>query len=131
LRAGRGVATARLPETHPLVLTIDGSLATMIAALGRDAEAERLFKRTLAARIEALGADHPDVANNLLAYGRFLAERKRYAEAEPLLVQSHAMRRKLLGDKHPETIRSARQLIALYQAIGEEDKAQATERTIQ
>jgi hypothetical protein len=46
------------------------NLAVLYNAQGRYAQAEPLFKRSLAIRVKALGPDHPDVAtsqNNLAA----------------------------------------------------------------
>jgi tetratricopeptide (TPR) repeat protein len=62
---------------------------------GRYAEAEPLYKRSLAIREKALGPDHPDVALSLNNLAGLYDNQGRYAEAEPLY------KRSLIGE--PET----------------------------
>ena len=46
------------------------------------AEAEPLFKRSLAIREKTLGPDHPDVGNSLNALAALYYEQGKYSEAE-------------------------------------------------
>src|SRR5262245_29254942 len=71
---------------------------------GRHAEAEPLFKRSLAIKEKGLGYDHLDVAWSLSKLGRFYEDRGRYADAEPLLKRSLAIREKALGSDHPNVV---------------------------
>jgi tetratricopeptide (TPR) repeat protein len=51
---------------------------------GRYADAEPLYKRSLAIREKALGPNHPDVATSLNNMGLLYERQGQYAEAEPL-----------------------------------------------
>ena len=53
-------------------------------AQGRYADAEPLYKRSLAIREKALGPDHPDVATSLNNLAELYRAQGRYADAEPL-----------------------------------------------
>ena len=64
-----------------------------VRTTGRYADAEPLYKRSLAIIEKALGPDHPHVAtslNNLAAY----REQGRYADAEPLFKRALAIRKR-------------------------------------
>jgi tetratricopeptide (TPR) repeat protein len=63
-------------------------------------EALTLYKKLLQLRIEALGADHPDVGEAHHLVGETLWALDRYKEAESALSQSLAIMRKHLGPKH-------------------------------
>jgi CHAT domain-containing protein len=52
---------------------------------GRYADAEPLYKRSLAIREKALGPDHPDVALTLNNLAGVYGDQKRYADALPLI----------------------------------------------
>jgi tetratricopeptide (TPR) repeat protein len=49
---------------------------------GKYADAEGLYKRSLAIREEKLGRDHPDVAQTLSNLGILYRNQGKYAEAE-------------------------------------------------
>ncbi len=69
---------------------------------GEYAEAERLYRRSLAIREKALGPDHPEVATSLDNLAELYQAQGKYAEAEPLLQRSLAIRKgatKRLGAK--------------------------------
>ncbi len=68
---------------------------------GRYAEAEPLYRRSLAIREKALGPDHPDTAVSLNNLALLYGNQGRYAEAEPLYQRSLAIREKALGPDHP------------------------------
>ena len=77
------------------------NLADLYEAMGRYAEAEPLYKRSLEISEKRLGRDHPDVAtslNNLAALYRTMG---RYAEAEPLYQRSLEICEKQLGQGPP------------------------------
>ena len=54
-----------LGPDHPNVATSLNNLAVLYKTQGRYADAEPLYKRSLAIREKALGPDHPDVATSL------------------------------------------------------------------
>ena len=47
-------------------------------------KAVREYQRALAIREKSLGADHPDVANNLNNLANLYYDQRKYAEAKPL-----------------------------------------------
>jgi len=51
-------------------------------------------------------------------------EQERYEKAEPLLIEAIEGRRLKLGNTHPHTIESINNLIDLYEALNEPEKAQ-------
>jgi tetratricopeptide (TPR) repeat protein len=59
-------------------------LAVALGDLGHDSEAEPMFQDSIARLRQALGDNHPWVADALGHYGGFLLDRDRPAEAEPL-----------------------------------------------
>jgi CHAT domain-containing protein len=91
------------------------NLAQVYGDMGRDAEAEPLYKRALAIMEKSAGLDSADIApelNNLAA----LDERQlRYAEAEPLFKRALAIREKALAANHPDVGQSLNNLATLYE----------------
>ena len=87
-------------------------------AQGRYAEAEPLYKRSLAIREKALGPDHPDVGDSLNNLAELYRAQGRYAEAEPLYKRSLAIAEKALGPDHPDVGAALNNLAALYEAQG-------------
>ncbi len=70
------------------------NLAELYRTQGRYAEAEPLYKRSLAIREGALGPEHPDVAQSLENYALLLRETGRSAEAAKLEARAEAIRAK-------------------------------------
>ncbi len=68
---------------------------------GQYAQAEPLYKRSLAIREKALGPDHPDVATSLNNLAELYRAQNQYAQAEPLYKRSLAIREKAFGVSHP------------------------------
>jgi tetratricopeptide (TPR) repeat protein len=58
------------------------NLATVVAARGRLAEAEDLFREAIAIKRRTLGSDHPEVANSLSGLASALLGQGKLAEAE-------------------------------------------------
>ena len=69
---------------------------------GKYAEAEPLYKRSLAIYEEALGPGHPEVGTALNNLALLYERQGRYVDAEPLFNRSLALREKALGPDHPE-----------------------------
>ena len=67
-------------------------LATLYSQVGRTAESESLFGRALAIREEALGPDHPDVAETLEDYAELLRQLGRSEEADSLAARAESIR---------------------------------------
>ena len=85
---------------------------------GRYADAEPLFKRSLAIREKALGPNHPDVATSLNNLARLYQDQGRYADAEPLYQAIAGHPEKSLGPDHPDVATSLNNLAELYQDQG-------------
>ena len=94
------------------------NLAVLYRAQGRYAEAEPLYKRSLAIDEKALGPEHPDVGTALNNLAGLYQAQGRYAEAEPLVQRSLAIREKALGPEHPDVATSLNNLAALYRDQG-------------
>lgn len=90
---------------------------------GRYAEAEPLFKRSLAIRERALGPEHPEFATSLNNLGEVYREQGRFAEAEPLYRRSLTIKEKVLGLDHPQVARSLKGLGEILDEQGRDAEA--------
>ncbi len=70
------------------------NLAELYRAQGRYAEAEPLYKRSLAIREKTLGPEHPDTAQSLENYAALLRKTGRADEATEMEVRAKAIRAK-------------------------------------
>ena len=70
------------------------NLAELYRDQGQYAQAEPLYKRSLAIREKALGPDHPDVATSLNNLAVLYNAQGQYAQAEPLYKRSLAIERR-------------------------------------
>jgi len=75
----------------------------------RYADAEPLYKRSLAIWEKALGPDHPEVGTSLNNLADLYRDQGRYADAEPLYKRSQAIYEKTLGLDHPYVAQSPEQ----------------------
>jgi CHAT domain-containing protein/tetratricopeptide (TPR) repeat protein len=105
-------------DKHPEYATAISWLANVYGAQGRYAEAERLYKRSLAIREKALGPEDPLVANSLNSLADLYRYAGRFAEAELLLKRALAMSEKALGLEHSEVATTLNILGALYRNQG-------------
>ena len=105
------------PE-HSEVGTSLSNLALLYQNQSRYAEAEPLYKRSLAIREKALGPEHAIVGNSLSNLASLYENQDRYAEAEPLYRRSLAIRQKVLGPEHTDVSNSLNNLAVLYQYQG-------------
>ena len=85
---------------------------------GRYAEAEPLYKRSLAIREKALGPDHPDVAASLNNLALLYDQQGRHVDAEPLYKKALAIWEKALGSDHLDVATALNNLALLYDAQG-------------
>ena len=74
-----------LGPDHPSTAGMLAQLAVVYKYEGRYAEAEPLYKRSLAIHEKALGPNHPDVATDLNNLASFYNRQKRFGEALPLI----------------------------------------------
>ena len=84
---------------------------------GKYAEAEPLYRRSLAIREKSLGPDHPDFARSLNNLAELYLNQGRYDEAGPLYERSLDIREKALGADHPDVAQSLNSLARAFTAI--------------
>jgi len=89
-------------ESAELAVALNGHALT-IAALGRYAEAEPLYRQALEIGAKTIGTAHPDCASGLSNLATLLKNMGRHAEAEPLYAQALEIFRAKLGPDHPDT----------------------------
>jgi len=70
------------------------NLAGLYQEQGKYAEAEPLYRRSLAILEKALGPEHPDVAESLENYAELLRETGREDKAEEMEARAKAIRAK-------------------------------------
>ena len=109
---------ARLEKTSPNsrdhAATLN-NLAELYSDLGRDADAEPLYKRALVIMEKAVGADSSDITPEMGNLAAIYERQGRYAEAEPLFKRSLANCERALGPNHPDVGRSLNNLATLYE----------------
>jgi tetratricopeptide (TPR) repeat protein len=79
---------------HPDIAQAQNNLATVYARQGRNGDAERLYKQSVAMFEKTLGPDHPDLVDILDNLAAFYKDQGRYADALPLVKRSAAIREK-------------------------------------
>jgi len=77
------------------------NLARLYGDVGRDADAEPLYKRALAIMEKSVGLDSVEMAPELTNLGALYERQLRYAEAEPLFKRALLVRERALG-QNPE-----------------------------
>jgi tetratricopeptide (TPR) repeat protein len=70
------------------------NLAALYARQGRNTEAERLFKQSVATMEKTLGPNHPDLADVLENLAGLYKDQGRYADAREVIKRSMAIRGK-------------------------------------
>jgi hypothetical protein len=114
--------TSKLIEEWDITFEKAGRLLNQAAFFsykrGQYADAELLFKQSLAIEEKALGPDHPDVGASLNNLALIYRTHGKYIEAEPLYKRSLAIREKALGSDHPDVAQSLNNLAALYYVQG-------------
>jgi tetratricopeptide (TPR) repeat protein len=101
------------PEDTRLVKHFD-LLAQIYEAMGRHADAEPLWRRSLLMRSKGLGADHQEVIGSGDKLAMCLIAQKKFADAEPLLRKSLLHREKAFGVDDDRTMLSLNRLAELY-----------------
>jgi CHAT domain-containing protein/tetratricopeptide (TPR) repeat protein len=88
------------------------------------AQALESFQRSLAILEQALGANHPDVAESLNKLAVLYVNQGQYSKAEPLYQRSLAIREQAVGANHPAVAVSLNNLALLYVNQGQYSKAE-------
>ena len=107
-----------LGPQDPRLATTLNYLALVYDAQGKYADAEPLYKRSLAILENALGPEHPDVAKSLNNLALLYHHQGKYAKAEPLYMRSLAISERALGPEHPQVATGLNNLAEIYRAEG-------------
>ena len=91
------------------------NLAQLYGDVGRDADAEPLYKRALAIMEKSVGLDSVEMAPELSNLGALYERQLRYAEAEPLFKRALSVRERALGQNHPDVGQSLNNLATAYE----------------
>lgn len=92
--------------------------------VGQLEPAEAAATRSLQVRQKALGKEHPDVAESLIATAAVQQLKSDFAQAEPALQQALSIREKALKSDHLCVAQTQHQLAGLYQAMAAYAKAE-------
>ncbi|MDX1579254.1 MAG: tetratricopeptide repeat protein, partial [Gemmatimonadota bacterium] len=93
--------------------------------LGRPAEAEAAYREALDIQRRSLGADHPEVAKNMVFLADLIRDfRADTAGAEQLYRRSLAMIRGRLGERHPALLHPLEQIALVHSTRGEHAEAE-------
>src|SRR5579862_3351140 len=111
------IEKTRGPEDVTLVKHFD-LLAHIYEAMGKTAEAEPLWRRSLQIRSKQLDPDHPEVIGTGDKLAMALMAQKKFPEAETLLKKSLAHREKAFEPDDPKLMPSLNRLAELYVATG-------------
>jgi Tetratricopeptide repeat len=95
------------------------TLAHLLQATDRLAEAEPLIRRALAIDDKSYGPDHPEVATDLAYLARLLHTTNRLADAQPLTRRVLLIFETSLGQDHPHTVAVRYNLVALEAALAQ------------
>ena len=90
------------------------NLGSLYDSQGKYGDAEPLYRRSLAIREKALGADHPDAAQSLNNLAALYKAQGKYGDAEPLHRRALAILEKVLGSDHPAVANPLNNLAYLY-----------------
>ncbi len=91
------------------------NLGQVQASLGRDGDAEPIYKRALSLYEAALGLDSVEIAPALNDLAALYQRQSRYGEAEPLFMHALSIREKALGPDHPDVGQALNNLATLYE----------------
>jgi serine/threonine protein kinase/tetratricopeptide (TPR) repeat protein len=105
------------PE-HPETLRSMRNLATIVMRMGKNADAEQLFKKTLEVQKRVLGPEDPETLRTISGLVWALNDQEKRAEAQLLAEQTLEIQRRILGPEHPDTLSSLANLAGTYYRQG-------------
>jgi tetratricopeptide (TPR) repeat protein len=111
-------AAEKEAQNTPLHAMTLNNLAELYYAQGHYAQAEPLFKRTLAMQEHTLGPAHPGITTTLNNLAGLYYAQGYYAQAEPLFKRALAIEEPTLGPAHPDVAPVLSNLAELYRAQG-------------
>jgi serine/threonine-protein kinase len=112
-----------LGAEHPEVAKIMYNLAAALHKQRNFAEAESLHREVLRMRRQLFEEQHPSIAQSLNALARLQQEQGSYREAEALFQEALSIRQARLGVAHAQTQETLADLVALYEARNQPEKA--------
>ncbi|WP_170320033.1 serine/threonine-protein kinase [Polyangium spumosum] len=115
---------ARGGEDSEQAATCLEAMGRALHMLGRKEEAERHYRRALAIREKALGAEHVSVAGSLVYLGVLRDDEGAYEEAEAHYRRALVIREEALGPDHPLVASTLDLLGRTYGKLGRLDAAQ-------
>jgi CHAT domain-containing protein/tetratricopeptide (TPR) repeat protein len=115
-------------SSGPKSLDVADALNNLASVARTPADAEELYRRSMATREELLGPEHPQVAGSYQNLGYMKWEMGEYDAARPLMERAIAIQEKTLGPDHPELGGSLLNLGILMMFVGETDRAEESLR---
>ena len=89
---------------HTDVLISRYNLADVLEREGRSAEAEKLFRETVAEQTRVLGAENPDTLASEASLAKVLVSEGRYREAQTMARQALDIELRTLGVQHADSL---------------------------
>ncbi len=111
-------------ERHSSRLVYMGTLAGILIAAKKPAEAEVVARRTLRFAVDTYGGGHPAVARASLTLAEALEAGARFREAESTFREALRLARESMGDRHTATARALHRLARLLSRHGRYDAAE-------
>jgi tetratricopeptide (TPR) repeat protein len=118
-------AKAQFGINHTNYALALNTLATVYVAQQKYDEAEALYRRAMAIRVEVLGDDHPDVAHTLTNLSLVYSLQRKFAEAEGLLRRALEIQTRALGDSDFQVGSTLTSLALVCLAQGKREEADA------
>jgi len=98
-------------------------LSDSIFKQNRFEKGEPYYQRMIAIDIDALGPNHPSVANDLNGLAQLYIAQKRYKEAQPLLIRALSIYDQTYGTNNLLTVNTRASLASVELQLGNSDKA--------
>lgn len=98
-------------------------LSDSIFKQNRFEKGESYYKRMIAIDIDALGPNHPSVANDLNGLAQLYISQQRYKEAQPLLIRALPIYDETYGSNNLLTVNTKASLAFVELQLGNSDKA--------
>jgi len=118
------VALEQVPDGEQLLrAALLGNLAGVHMAEGDYAEAKRLYEQVCEIREQALGPEHPDLAQSLVELASAHYTTSDYDEAKALFGRALEIREQTLGPEHPDLAQIINNVASTHYATGANDEA--------
>ena len=99
------------------------NLGVIYLQMGRYTEAEQQLRQALAAWEQALGRDHPRVADALTNLSEAYTQTSRFGDAQQVAKRALRIRQQAYGENHPKTAAALNNLSSIYLASGNPARA--------